>query len=376
MIAIVGRFPPPLDGQTLATRRLADLLDGKRRTIRLNTEPPGSRVSSRAGLRPGRILHFLRLRSLLRKRLAAAERPIVLWASISPSVLGHVRDRISILPACPDPARVAAVVHRGEFSDLFTARLTRRSALRMVRRIGMFVFLSEELSSLCAKWIPEEKRTVIPNTIDDDLIFSESEVTESRRVKSNRREFRVLFLTNMIPEKGYMDVADALLSIPDDRVRADFAGAWQRESDRADFMAWIMKNGLSDRIRVHGPVVDRSSVKSLYWNADVLVLPTRMNEAQPLVIIEAMNAGLPVIASDRGAIPEIVKDGVNGFILPTDGGPSTARRIGEFLARMRAGSTWSELSDGARSTFSDRYSPAAVRERWLDLLERMGDGTA
>lgn len=85
-VCLVGNFPPPVNGQTLATQRLAGLLAPSRAVHRLDTSAGGERVRAETRWSLGRALHYLRLRRRLRQALAALPGAPVLWASISPTV--------------------------------------------------------------------------------------------------------------------------------------------------------------------------------------------------------------------------------------------------------------------------------------------------
>ena len=62
-------------------------------------------------------------------------------------------------------------------------------------------------------------------------------------------------------------------------------------------------------------------------NSDVFVFPPDQPEGQPWVIIEALAAGLPVISTAQGAIPAMVKEGINGFIVPARNPAAIADRL-------------------------------------------------
>lgn len=369
---VVGRFPPPIDGQTLATKRLSDLLTSSP-TIgvveRIDTEPAGARVAEHAPRTTARFMHFVRLRSIMAARLRASTPDVILWGAVSPGLAGHVRDILCTLSAFPGASRVVAIVHRGNFEELFTRAITRYSGKRMVRRVDAFIFLSERLSERCATWIPAEKRHVVPNTVDSDVLFSESDVERARRIRASRPGIRALYLSNMIPSKGYEDVAVAVSLVDDPQVTATFAGDWQSEQERIRFQALIEKLGLVDRITVLGPVSRRSTVRQLYEEADVLVLPTYYpNEAQPLVLLEAMNAGLPVIVTAHGSIPEIVEEDRSGLFVSA----RAPAEIALALERLSNRETWLRLSHGARDRFDRMFSPDAVRRQWTDLVTGIG----
>jgi len=80
----------------------------------------------------------------------------------------------------------------------------------------------------------------------------------------------------------------------------------------------------------HRPFVPQAELPAIYHGADVFVFPTLI-EGMPLVVVEAMACGLPVICTDRGP-DDLVRDGVEGFIVPI----RDPRAIAERLERLRA----------------------------------------
>jgi glycosyltransferase involved in cell wall biosynthesis len=87
----------------------------------------------------------------------------------------------------------------------------------------------------------------------------------------------------------------------------------------------VNKLGLKDRVRFMGAM---SQSELAYWmaNSSVLVLPST-SEGLGRVIIEAMATGTPVIGSRVGGIPELVEDGVSGFLVPTGDEIALAERL-------------------------------------------------
>ncbi len=89
----------------------------------------------------------------------------------------------------------------------------------------------------------------------------------------------------------------------------------------------ITKAGLSDRVLCLG---DRSDIASLLASADLSVLATKW-EGLPLCILEAMRAGLPVVATNVGGVAEAVTDGVTGYLTRTGDVEQMRSRIAELL---------------------------------------------
>ena len=87
-------------------------------------------------------------------------------------------------------------------------------------------------------------------------------------------------------------------------------------------------------------------------DGDIFVLPSR-SEAMPNALLEAMAAGLPVVASSVGGIGEIVADGRTGLLVPADNPVALADRI---CGLMTTPSLTSALGDAARTEIRGRYS--------------------
>ncbi|MFA7603257.1 MAG: glycosyltransferase family 4 protein [Novosphingobium sp.] len=95
---------------------------------------------------------------------------------------------------------------------------------------------------------------------------------------------------------------------------------------RAELEALAGELGIADAVRFHGALSEAETLEAIA-RSDVLVLPSFM-EGLPVVIIEAMALGKPVVASGVAGIPEIVRDGTNGLLVP----PSHWRALAEAMA--------------------------------------------
>ena len=272
------------------------------------------------------------------------------------------------LPAIRQDQRIVAVVHWGNFHSLFQSAMRSATARRLVNRVDQFVFLSQGLSNQCAGAIPEEKRAVIPNTIDDATVLPQQEVEAKRRERTARDKLNVLFVGHMMLSKGYLDTLEAirLLASRSVPVEAHFAGGWMKPADREAFLARFASHSLEHIVFHHGAVSDRQAMRSLHRNADVLALPTwYRNEAQPLAIIEALNAGTPVISTPYRAIPDMFENGEEGYLVP----PRDPEAIAEGLQKLCGMERWTRMSIQARQRFESTFAPERVREKWLRLIE-------
>lgn len=373
---VVGRFPPPLDGQAVATRTLAELLadgggDAHHSGVRrVDLSAPEAEVR-RDEPAWRRMLHYLGTRRRIRAALADAPGAPVLWTTISPKPLGHLRDRVAVASAFGRGRAVLALVHHGDFDRLFRHPATRGSAARLIGRLRGLVFLSEALAGRCAPWVPAAKRFVVPNTTAADTHLPREAWHGLRTRRADGEPLRLLYLSGMIPDKGYRDVLDAVgvlagRGVP---VRATFAGRWPSDSARRSFEARVGELGVGERVQHLGSVSDRGRVRRLYLDADAFLLPTTYpTEAQPLTILEALNAGTPVVATAHASIPEMIDDGRSGLLVP----PHRPAALADAVERLRPAEVWGAFSDAARARYEAAFAPDAVRRRWLDLLGSLG----
>jgi len=101
--------------------------------------------------------------------------------------------------------------------------------------------------------------------------------------------------------------------------------------------------------------------------ATVTVVPSR-SEAFALVTIESLAVGTPVVASRTGGLPEIVRDGVDGFLVPPDDPPTLAEKLDGLLADA---ALQSQMRAAARAGFLDRFDLRQTIPRQADWLEEI-----
>ncbi len=369
-IILIGRFPPPPDGQSMATQRLGDYLDERSTVHRINTMiPAGASAWSK-------MQHYRAAGRTLAGLLERYPMAPILWTSISPEPAGHFRDVLTIFPHLKD-RRAIAVSHWGKFASVFEHSLTARSARKWLPRLDRIVFTAPSLSEACAAWLSPETRCVIPNTLDAALIPEAAHVTE--RIAAGRgTPIKVLFLSNMIREKGWEDVLEAAARLKKDGMPLEwiFAGGWPKPSDRPLFDAAVARLGLTDSVRYEGLVQDRSQIAALHLEADLFVLPSWLREAQPLSIMEAMAAGTPCIVAQDGGMPAMI----GGAADANDGTGAPAGRtvpardpgaLADAVATLIEPAAWQQSAHSARRQFEERFSPAVVNTQWDNLIEEV-----
>jgi glycosyltransferase involved in cell wall biosynthesis len=138
---------------------------------------------------------------------------------------------------------------------------------------------------------------------------------------------RVVFLGRVVAAKGVATLVEAAarLRTPDVEVLLVGDGSERARVERA-----ARRLGVADRVHVTG-FVRHEQVPAVLASADVLVLPS-LYEELGTVLIEAMQAGLPAVASRVGGIPELVQDHVTGLLVEPGDAPGFAAAIDTLLA--------------------------------------------
>jgi colanic acid/amylovoran biosynthesis glycosyltransferase len=189
---------------------------------------------------------------------------------------------------------------------------------------------------------------------------------------------RVVFVGRYVPKKGLevLLAACAMLKARAVPFTCHLYGAGE-ERDRLHRL--IVELNLTDAVTDEGPIVHERFYTTLN-HADVFVCPSRYmpdgdRDGIPVTLLEAMAEGLTVLSARVSGIPELVEDGVNGYLVPPDDPEALASRLAVLLtdARARAG-----VSTRARETIRKRLNAdqtAEVLAGWISQESRTGSGT-
>jgi glycosyltransferase involved in cell wall biosynthesis len=181
----------------------------------------------------------------------------------------------------------------------------------------------------------------------------------------DRQANLVLFLGRLDARKGLFDLLEAVAAlrtaVPD--VRLMCAG----EGDRAAVARYAERIGIADAVKFTG-WVGPSGKRALLESAAVFALPS-YDEALPMSLIEAMAAGVPVVASSVGGIPEAVVDGVSGFVC-APGDVATLQRLLRKLLLDRG--LAARIGAAARESVRLRHGAERVFARLEQLYAGLG----
>lgn len=200
--------------------------------------------------------------------------------------------------------------------------------------VDRFVALNRSFARFMAGYldVPPEKISVIPHGIDR-AGFPATAPDLVRRRQARGGRLVVGSLARACPEKGLEQLVRALPLVARDRDVELLAAGAEVDSERgylARCLSVAQELGVSDRFRWLGQV-DRPDKLRLLESIDVFAMPTVFPEAKGLPVIEAMAAGVPVVAPSHGTFPELLDEERAG-LLHVPGDPADlARKLGRLL---------------------------------------------
>jgi L-malate glycosyltransferase len=267
----------------------------------------------------------------------------------------------------PDhPLRIVTTLHGTDITLVGQERsfweITRFSITKSDGITAVSDYLKRETVS--AFGVPEEDIEVIPNFVDPTL-YDRSRNPCFKHALLRDDERMIVHVSNFRPVKRVRDVvrtfAKVAARVPS---RLVFIGDGP---DRPE-AAWEADQlGVSDRVLFLGK---QDSVGELLTCADLMLLPSR-SESFGLVALEAMAAGVPVIATQTGGLPEVVEDGITGYLAP----------IGDVDAMAEAGieilsdpARWEAMSQASRASAVERYGVDVIIPKYERYYERILSG--
>lgn len=208
--------------------------------------------------------------------------------------------------------------------------------------------------------------------IENGIVPENYRRTAPATVEALRREFGfgptdrvIIMVAGLRPEKAHESVIEAARLLTADGMAARFllVGDGPR---RSELEGMARERGVSERITFAG---ERRDVADLLHLASVLVLPSHPRvETLPLSIMEAMAAGVPVVASRVGSIPDMIQDGVNGRMIS----PANARELANAIAELLANPDLARrMAAAGERTVTEKYTLERMTFKYANLLETL-----
>lgn len=319
-ICMIGPFPPPINGNSKAFDTIYQS-EKCNQLFNLNKIDTSKLYSGHTGkLSLSKIFGFFRLKKEIHK-IQTREIIDTYYISMAQTTVGVIRDIMLIREILHQKKdyKIVMHLHGGRFRVLYdqSPSILKKLIYKYYSKTDKIIVLGKSLRNLFDGIFDENKILVIPNCVDDDMLMSDREFSVKIEKLKKSKKIRVLYLSNLIESKGFKDVLYAAIEYykVNPNVTFTFAGKFIPENEKSLFFEEIEKHNAHQYIKYVGIVLGDEKRK-LLAESNIFVLPTYYpNEGQPISIIEAMGAGMPVLATDHAGIRDLLEDGVNGYFV-------------------------------------------------------------
>jgi glycosyltransferase involved in cell wall biosynthesis len=217
-------------------------------------------------------------------------------------------------------------------------------------KVDAYIALTEFGRAIFARGgLPEDRLFVRPNAVDAP------EPPEYAGPRS------AIFAGRLSPEKGVATLLDAWRQLPE--IPLTLVGG-------GPLLSQVRERVARERLRIEVTgELPHPQVLSMIRGSGMLIFPSLSYESLGYAALEALAAGVPVIASDIGAQAEVVSHGVNGLLFKPGDSGSLVAAVKQIMASEDAAR---RLSEGARRTFVERYSLETSYARLMDVYRHVG----
>ncbi len=243
------------------------------------------------------------------------------------------------------------------YNDLFIDRY-------FYPRLFGTISTSKEIHSYFSKKYPENKSFIVYNGIDT-VKYAPAEKDEVllNKYGLNSSEIILLSVGRLEKEKGVDDILEIFPSIQEKYSNLKFiwvgGGTYEKR-----VRGKINKMGLERSVLLLEKM-DQDRLSKIYNIADVFVFPSRCDEGLPLVVLEALSSGLPVISSKSHGIEEIIEDGKDGFLFPAGNHSALKEKIFQMIMSSER---LIEMKKNARIKAKNKFSIEKMGEQVIRII--------
>jgi len=227
-----------------------------------------------------------------------------------------------------------------------------------IGRAAVGIVLTESLRPALECVLPSQRVFVVSNGIDVRTVGD-------RRIGSDRT-VRVLFLSSLVRQKGPLLFIKAFARAHQECpfLRGTVAGPWASDEMRNEVLRLARDLGMEGVLSFPGSVVGEAK-DALFESADIFCFASLMPEGQPLVLLEAMAAGLPVIAPAWPGIADTVVDGETGLLVPVGSAEALADKL---VHLVRNSDDRLRLGAAGRQRYERFFTQDAFGDRMIQLI--------
>jgi len=308
-VVLAGVVPPPVHGASMATRALfdADLSPVIKNLLEIRSSKNLQEVGRASW---GKLFGLIGLVVRCFQLKMRSKAQVLYYTPGSAAFVPFVRDVI-FLGCCRWLfKRTVLHYHSGGLNDYLNASRWRRLLGKWIYGRGAWALTLSRHVNVPGLDFGASELIEVPNGLNIDSPACPKESSDT---------LRILFLGNLYEDKGVFDLLEACQQIASTsavKIRLQFVGKWPDEATKQKFHQLAATSQSLQNLQIPEPAALYGDEKwRAYAQSDLFIFPSYYgSENFPLVLLEAMASGLPVISTRWRGIPSVVEENVNGFL--------------------------------------------------------------
>lgn len=295
-ILLYIELPPPIHGMTYMNKIIYDNFKDKDGYVFYNINFT-SNVNEVSKVSLKKIVKNISIMFISWKVFFVAN-PKSVYSILSATKFGIIRDFAILIPALLFKKRLVLHLHGYTYYKIYQNSKLYKILFDILTKHAVIIVLCENQKNQTLSVMSKES-VILYNCINKNSVVKE---------KAKNDILQVCYISNISKQKGTFDLIQAMK----DRTDMKLIIAGNFLDNKKEFFELMEKcNNIS-----YIGFADEKIKQEIFESSDIFCLPSKLEEGSPISIIEAMSYGLPILASDKGCIADMIKN--IGYLLPED----------------------------------------------------------
>lgn len=359
-ILLILNTPPPYGGGEIRAQILYDYFSNNNRYLIVTNTDFKQNKSNQGKLSFNNLFKNIKFQSINIQAIIK-NKPYVVYLSIPKGFVQLIK-LLPLLILCRlTDVKVVGELAGGNFFFLNQNKIFKKWGKRILREFFQIRLLGKTIQD-----------TLIHHGVTNTIVFDNGTIVPNYEINKPKmlcnEVLQLSFIGALHKMKGIyllVEIAD-LLSKTNIPFLLNIVGEWENADDKFTITKYIETNNLESKIYFHG-ILTGDKKWNILSKTDIYLFPS-YNEGQPVSIIEALAFGIPIISSNVGAIPDTIKNELNGFVLDKQIPEVYVDRILSLISNRQL---YIEISNRNLTTYNERFTVEKYCDsvsKWLENL--------
>jgi len=377
-IILLGSYPPPYHGSSIYLKGLSDLLtnDKEFKVYTVNSSDKKNDISNMGKIDFSNV--YFSLKALFSLTFILILKKIdILYVPISQNKLAYLRDGIAVILGKVFRTKVIIHLHGSYFLEFYekSSSFYKKFIDFTMKSSAGAIVLGNNLRYIFENWFSDNQIFVLPNFVEDHI----KSMNSQNNIYHNGKLLKLTYLGNIVESKGILQVINAveellengndiLLQIIGKFGKDPFTGM---QEDKIKNIIIDIVNKYPERIKYLGQITDiKTKFYVLKNETDIFIFPSWYPvEGQPLVIIEAMQCGLPIISTKNcGAIEETVIEGYNGILVEKR---NVKQLVNAIEVLIKNEQLRKRMGENSRKLYEENFTPEKHLSKFKAIVKNV-----